>query len=205
MKTTLRFFLFCIFSVSLFAQTKDAGSFDKGTHEWSVWAGGSPNSPQVFGSVKDRKLTIVGLRHGWVFAATKNTAWEFISDIVPYSMVYQPTSVRIGSPRAQLAVRGRGGSPFGLKVNFNRQNKIKPFVNVSGGYMIFEKGTPVEVLGATRWNFTFEFGGGIQIPVSERTAFSVGYKLHHFSNARFTNVNPGMDSNVIYAGFSFLR
>jgi hypothetical protein len=35
------------------------------------------------------------------------------------------------------------------------------------------------------------------------TAVTVGYRYHHISNAGTHRRNPGLDSNVIYAGFSF--
>ena len=198
-------FLLSIFSSGISAQTRDADSFDKGTNEFGVWIGGSPNDPTIFGSATGRKLVLTGVRFGKVFATTQHIAFEFTSDWIPYAMVYQPQSVRIGNSGAQLAVRGRGASPLGLKLVLNRQSGIKPFVNASGGFLFFEKGTPVEVLGATRFNFTFEFGGGVQIPLGTRKTISLGYKLHHFSNARITGVNPGLDSNVIYVGFSLLK
>ena len=203
--STAILFLLTIFSSGISAQNKDADSFDKGTHEFGVWLGGSPNDPTIFGSATGRKLVVAGLRYGVVFATTRHLAFEYTSDWIPYVMVYQPQSVRLGNPRAQLAVRGRGASPIGLKLVLNRQSGIKPFVNASGGFLFFEKGTPIEVLGATRFNFTFEFGGGVQIPLGTRKTISLGYKLHHFSNARITGVNPGLDSNVIYVGFSLLK
>ena len=193
------------FATPTWAQNKDADRFDKGTHEFGVWLGGSPNSPTIFGAATDRKLVLAGLRYGGVFATTRHLAFQFTGDFIPYAMVYQPDRVRVGNPRAQLAVRGRGSSPLGLKIIANRQNAIKPFVNASGGFLVFERGTPVEVLGATRFNFTFEFGGGVHIPLGTRKVLTLGYKLHHFSNAGITGVNPGLDSNVFYTGFSFLR
>lgn len=209
MKFTRQIFLTIFFLtmvvLSTLAQNKSTDSFDKGTNEFGVWLGGSPNSPTVFGAATDRKLVLAGLRYGKVFATTRFVAFEFTSDFIPYAMVYQPDRVRVGNPRAQLAVRARGASPLGLKLILNRSAGIKPFVNASGGFLWFERGTPVEVLGATRFNFTFEFGGGVHVPLGTSKALSLGYKLHHFSNARITGVNPGLDSNVFYVGFSFLR
>ena len=202
---SLTFFLLTIFTLPTLAQNKSADSFDKGTHELGVWIGGSPSSPTIFGSATDRKLVLTGVRYGGVFAATRHLAFQFTGDFIPYAMVYQPDRVRVGKPSAQLAVRGRGSSPIGLKIIVNRAGSIKPFVNASGGFLLFERGTPVEVLGATRFNFTFEFGGGVMIPLGSHKALTLGYKLHHFSNARITGVNPGLDSNVFYTGFSFLR
>ena len=48
-------FLLSIFSAGILAQNKDADSFDKGTNEFGVWIGGSPNDPTSFGSATGRK------------------------------------------------------------------------------------------------------------------------------------------------------
>jgi hypothetical protein len=34
---------------------------------------------------------------------------------------------------------------------------------------------------------------------------SLGYKFLHISNGFTSPVNPGVDNNVFYAGFSFLK
>ncbi len=46
----------------------------KGTNEFGLWAGGSPDSTKIFGNTEDRQLLLVGLRYGRILAA-----WESLS------------------------------------------------------------------------------------------------------------------------------
>ena len=53
--------------------------------------------------------------------------------------------------------------------------------------------------------FAFDFGGGAEWRIADKQAISLGYKYLHISNAYTTPTNPGVDNNVFYLGFSFLR
>ena len=59
--------------------------------------------------------------------------------------------------------------------------------------------------GGTALNFLIDLGGGVRIKTGERHTISLGYKFLHVSNGFTSAVNPGVDNNVFYAGFSFLR
>ena len=56
-----------------------------------------------------------------------------------------------------------------------------------------------------RTEFLIDIGGGVRIKAGQRYAISVGYKLVHVSNGGTTRVNPGLDNNVFFAGFSILK
>jgi hypothetical protein len=45
----------------------------------------------------------------------------------------------------------------------------------------------------------------VRIKAGGRRAISLGYKFLHISNGFTSAVNPGVDNNVFYAGFSILR
>jgi hypothetical protein len=59
--------------------------------------------------------------------------------------------------------------------------------------------------GAARSNFTFDFGGGVDIVRDSRRAITVGYKYEHISNGGRSRINPGVDVQLIYVGYSFRR
>jgi hypothetical protein len=42
----------------------------------------------------------------------------------------------------------------------------------------------------------------VQFFTASRRSFTIGYKYHHLSNAETGTINPGIDSNIIYLGFS---
>ena len=169
----------------------------KGTNEFGLWAGGSPDSSRIAGNTEDRKLVLFALRYGRVLAAWDSVSLEYTLDIFPAAVVFEPDRVRRGSS----TIYGAGLSPLGFKINFAQQSWIQPFVAASVGFLYFEDDIPVP--DSSRFNFTPEFGLGVQFFLAPKRALTLGYKLHHMSNAHTSRNNPGMDSHVFYAGFSF--
>lgn len=49
-------------------------------------------------------------------------------------------------------------------------------------------------------------GCGVQLfTLNRRAAMDLGYKYHQISNANLGNQNPGLDSHMVFVGFSLLR
>ena len=168
----------------------------RGTNEFGLWAGGSPDSSKIFGNTTNRQLLLVGLRYGRILAAWESLSLEYTLDILPAAVVFEPEHVR-----GRSAIYGAGLTPLGFKVNFLQQSWIKPFVAAAVGFLYFQDDIPVP--HSSRFNFTPELGLGLQFFLTPKRAVTIGYKLHHMSNANTGESNPGMDSHVIYAGFSF--
>jgi len=179
------------------AEASSGYALATGTNEFGVWAGGSPGSSQVFGNIENRNLLLFALRYGRVLAAWEWISLEYTLDIFPAAVVVEPHDVRRGSS----TIYGAGLSPLGFKINFARQSWIQPFVAASVGFLYFQDDIPLP--DSSRFNFTPEFGLGLQFFLAPKRALTLGYKLHHMSNANTGRSNPGMDSHVIYAGFSF--
>ena len=168
----------------------------RGTNEFGLWLGGSPDSSKIFGNTEDRQLFLFALRYGRILAAWDVGSLEYTLDIFPAAVFFEPKSVR-----GRSSIYGAGLSPLGFKFNFGQQSWIKPFVAASVGFMYFQDDVPVPQ--SSRFNFTPELGLGVQLFFTPKTAVTLGYKLHHMSNANTGRSNPGVDSHVIYAGFSF--
>ena len=60
-------------------------------------------------------------------------------------------------------------------------------------------------VGAARFNFTFDFGGGVQIVRSSGRAITIAYKYQHISNGDHSPINLGVDVQMVYGGFSILN
>ena len=181
---------------------------EEDTNEFGFWGGGSFDSPTVIGTAEERKFFITGLRYGRVFAASKRVAYEYTFDLIPAAVVFQPQGSRFtrsGLDRTGAAIYGVGLAPAGLKAYFGRRNRVRPFVDGSGGFLYFQEPVPLNIPRATKFNWAFDFGGGIQIAAGGRRAITVGYKLHHISNGGRSEVNPGVDANLFYAGFSIFK
>jgi hypothetical protein len=179
------------------AQTAGDYRLGRGMNEFGLWAGGSPDSFDFLGTVENRELLLFGLRYGRVVAAWEAVSLEYTLDIIPTAVVFEPERVRRGSG----TIYGAGLSPLGLKLNFGQESWIKPFVAASVGFLYFEKDIPVP--RSSQFNFTPELGLGVQFFLAPKRALTLGYKVHHMSNANTGRSNPGMDSHVFYAGFSF--
>jgi len=103
------------------------------------------------------------------------------------------------------AVYGFAVTPLGFTAEFGRRHKVFPYLQTNEGIIASTEPIPINVLGATGLNFVIDVGGGLRIKTGERHAVSLGYKFLHISNGFTTPVNPGVDNNVFYAGFSILR
>ena len=80
-----------------------------------------------------------------------------------------------------------------------------PFVETNEGIIASSEPIPINVPGATGLNFLIDLGGGVRIQAGQHRAISLGYKFLHISNGFTSAVNPGVDNNVFYAGFSILK
>ena len=169
----------------------------EGMNEFGLWAGGSPTSNVAIGRTPDTSLLLVGLRYGRVLKAWESVSLQYTLDILPAAVVFQSNSVRRGGG----TIYGAGVTPFGLKLNFGQQSWIKPFVAASVGFLYFTDDVPVP--DSAHFNFTPEVGLGAQFFLTPKRAVTVGYKYFHISNAGTGRRNPGLDNNVIYAGYSF--
>ena len=119
-------------------------------------------------------------------------------DVFPAAVVFEPNDARKGNS----TIYGAGLSPLGFKLRFAQQSRIKPFLAASVGFLYFEHDIPLR--DTSRLNFTPEIGLGLDVFVTPKTAITIGYKFHHMSNAGISRRNPGLNSNVIYSGFSFV-
>jgi hypothetical protein len=168
----------------------------KGTNEFGFWTGGSPTS---FGNIEDRQLFLFALRYGRVLATWDRVALEYTLDVFPAAIVFEPREARHG----RSTIYGAGLSPLGFKVSFAPHSRIQPFVAASVGFLYFTEDVPLP--HSSQFNFTPEIGLGLQLFVAPKRALTLGYKLHHISNAGTGERNPGLNSHVIYAVFPFLH
>jgi len=190
------------------AQSTTEG-IQKRWNEFGVWGGISFNAPTLIGKTPDARFGNIGLRYGRVLAASKTVAFEWTIDAIPLSILSNKrfTAVPSGSgfviTQTRKSVYAWGLAPIGLKFNFRRNRRVQPFAQTTGGFLYFNEQVPVA--GAARFNFTFDFSGGVQIVNTNRRAFTIGYKYQHISNGYRANFNPGVDVQMIFAGFSVFK
>jgi Lipid A 3-O-deacylase (PagL) len=210
--------LLLAFVSSISAQTPDSSTksqtpsegIQKRDNEWGVWGGMSFDSTTLIGKTPDAKFGNIGLRYGRVLKTSKTVAFEWTIDVIPVSVLSNPrpevTSAGPGFTITSLvrhSVYGFGAAPIGLKFNFRRNHRVQPFGQATGGFLYFNRQAPVD--DSSRFNFTFDFSGGVQIVNSNRRSFTIGYKYQHISNGYTGTFNPGVDVQMVFAGFSIFK
>ena len=98
---------------------------------------------------------------------------------------------------------GEAMSPVGLQWNFRTRKKIQPVFTAHVGYMYSTQAIPIALAGS--FNFTFDFGGGIELFQTKTRSLRVEYRYHHISNHNSAYFNPGIDSGLFQVGYVFGR
>lgn len=204
--------LLLAFTVGAPAQTtapSPSEGIQKHWNEFGVWGGMSFDSTTLIGKTPDARFGNIGLRYGRVLKTSKTVAFEWTIDVIPVAVLSNPRFVVVPSgsgfifTQTRKSVYGWGAAPIGLKFNFRRNRRIQPFGQATGGFLYFNEQVPVA--GAARFNFTFDFSGGVQIVNSSHRAFTIGYKYQHISNGYRADFNPGVDVQMIFGGFSVFK
>ncbi len=185
-----------------------------GMNEWSFWSGFSFDSPagSYIGLTEGREFFLAALQFGRTVAANRHVALEYTLDFIPVAVVTKnpkpnfdsaPDANNRGGEVQVSSVYGFGFSPVGLKFYFVQSQRSRLFLSASAGFLSFKEDVPLPE--ARKFNFAFDFGGGIQLLASARWGLTLGYRLHHLSNANTADANPGLDANIFYLGISSFR
>jgi opacity protein-like surface antigen len=63
----------------------------------------------------------------------------------------------------------------------------------------------VPVPDAGSFNYTFEFGGGLEYYRTHNRSVRLEYQVQHFSNKQTADSNPGVDSGFIKLTYAYGR
>jgi hypothetical protein len=123
----------------------------------------------------------------------------------PVSFFYTSNSV-IYSVTETFSCSGRqwtmgvAMSPVGFQWNFLPLRRSQPFLDAHGGSMYSTQAIPTERAGL--FNFTFDFGAGVEFYRSKSRSIRAEYRFHHISNANTARVNPGIDNGLFQVTYS---
>lgn len=98
---------------------------------------------------------------------------------------------------------GEGMSPVGFQWNFMPRRKLQPILLAHGGYMYSTHPIPTGAAGS--FNFTFDFGLGVELYQTKTRSLKLDYRFHHISDRATTDVNPGIDNGLFTLTYSFGR
>lgn len=200
--------LLMLFAVTAFSQDEELGK-----NEFTVWGGFSPDSSTVIkgtGRTPDARFGIVAFRYARRFNFSDKVNVKYTADVVPASFLNYP-DVEITGLTCPLCLPsisparptrfGYGAAPLGGQVNFRPSKKYQPFIGASGGFLFMNERTPNYV--GTKFQYTADVGGGVEIRLKDKKALTLGYKYYHISNGNRGIVNPGFDNNLFYVGYTF--
>jgi hypothetical protein len=98
---------------------------------------------------------------------------------------------------------GEAFSPVGMRWNFRPTHPIQPFLEGHGGYMYTTHAIPIDEAGS--FNFTFDFGAGIEWYRTPHHSLRFEWRYHHISDSDTTNANPGIDNGLFQVSYVFGR
>jgi hypothetical protein len=97
----------------------------------------------------------------------------------------------------------QGFSPVGVRLSGATRHRLQPTMSVLGGYMFSPK--PIPTSGAGSFNFTLEFGAGVEYFRSATRSFRLEYQIQHYSNGDTASDNAGVDSGFFKLTYAFGR
>jgi len=98
---------------------------------------------------------------------------------------------------------GEAMSPIGFEWNFLPHHTRQPFATAHGGYMYTTQ--PIPVTNAGSFNFTFDFGAGVELYRSRTRSIRAEGRFHHISNNNTATANPGIDNLLFQVTYVFGR
>jgi len=101
------------------------------------------------------------------------------------------------------AVIEQGFAPAGIRINLAPRHPLQLTFSTNAGYMFSTQEVPVPEAGS--FNYTFDFGGGLEYSLSHTRSVRLEYQVQHFSNKETAYQNPGVDSGFIKLTFGFGR
>lgn len=214
--------LILFFSNGTMAQTSQTreGDFQlsRGEKEFNIEMGYAPMQPTFLSGRKEyetsgRKFMATNLSFGRVIGTKRGVTYEYLFEVLPLAVApnnevrnkdfVSATQTPNVAPTKRKTAYGAGFQPVVFKFIFLPKKRIKPFVKVGAGMIFFNQKFPTA--DATRYNFTGEFGGGVQFHTSRKRTLNAGFKYFHISNFHLSSVNPGYNANVFYVGYSFFK
>jgi hypothetical protein len=200
----MRFVLLLVAGPAWAAFCSPASSPAELHHDFQFFAGYSPVSATLIGTTTDRRFLLAGFGYSYRCWVWSGVSISYSGELMPAAVLLQPGQFLPQFVPAH-AVYGFGVTPLGFTADFGRRHRVYPFLQTNEGIIASSEPIPINVPGATGLNFLIDLGGGVRFKMDEKRAITLGYKFLHISNGFTSPVNPGVDNNVFYAGFSYLK
>jgi hypothetical protein len=134
-------------------------------------------------------------------------ALQYTLDAIPLAIakgnIQSSTTVGGVTTFQRNSAYGAGVTPLGLQLDFANSSRVKPFIHINGGLLVFNESVPLPDSG--KLALVGETGAGLRVFTSERWAMSFGVRFHHISNGDSAGSNRGLNQFIVYAGFSVFK
>lgn len=168
------------------------GSY-QGVNEFSFWGGYAFDSFRLWGKTPDATIGQLGLGYNRKFLKIGNQLFKYRFSLNLFSKITYP---EFEPSRNRASLSGFGITPLGLRINFVSDKQLQPFVDFSGGMIVFDE--PFPDSRGKKFNYTLGLGGGLEYMVNSGASLSFGYRYFHISNGERGQVNPGIDSSFFF-------
>ncbi len=163
--------------------------------EWVIGAGAAWGI-RIFHSTGDR----------WYGVQTVSWGRELTRDLGPGALrgrfAWAVEAMPLFAQTQPTNVFGVGIAPVLWRWNFVPRPRWSAFGELSMGGLWTSAPVPERT---KRANFTAHWGGGVRLHVSPGRSLVVAYRLQHISNGNQLITNPGVNSHVLFAGWSTRR
>lgn len=168
-------------------------------HQFGLSIGHSFDSFTMWGKTPDATLSMMSMRYSRKLVnPLEEYAIRYTLDMnMSATYTYPSEGLLTNNPR-RSSTGGFGFAPLGFQIDLEENKTVSPFIQSAAGFILLKEPFPDE--RGTRFNFTLEFGAGLDISLSDHLALFAGYKYHHMSNGERGIVNPGVDSNFLFGG-----
>jgi hypothetical protein len=173
----------------------------------SLFISGTFANHDFYAKSFDRHLSLLGLQYELLLTRNHIVSFSYIPEITPVALLAQPSihgfAVRrsIPSVTSTQYVYGLGTNPASFELAFRPFRKVQPLLDMQGGFLYFSSKVPS--VAAAQFNFVVDGRVGAKILLRSGRTMSVAYVFHHLSNGFEARDNPGVDSQMIYAGYTF--
>jgi hypothetical protein len=166
----------------------------------------SYGSHKLFGAAERCNLWTAGVeydRHIWGYHL--KSRMDYVVEVLPFVLLSEPAVADFwGNPKSpyQQLVHGVGLSPFGFRMLWRSNKRIKPYLIGKAGVIAFPK--KVLSTDASYANFNFQGDFGLQIRLTDRVELRLDpLEYFHFSNGYLAASNPGLDELGAKFGISY--
>jgi opacity protein-like surface antigen len=129
----------------------------------------------------------------------------------PFSQNFSFTNPTTGVLEAGTAIincgrrwtYAEGLSPLGTRINLLPHRRWQPTGSLLTGFLLSSKKIPVDSGGS--FNFTFQFGAGVEYFRTPSQSIRLEYQIQHFSNADTAPTNYGVDNGLFKLTYTFGR